>query len=331
MVTETRPAIGTRNLTRRFGQVVAVDNLSMSVSHGETLGLVGPDGAGKTTILRMLAAVLRPTSGSAHVEGFDTHLQAERIRSRVGYMPQRFSLYGDLTVRENLDFFASIFSVPATARRDRFGRLLHFTGLAGFEERRAAHLSGGMQKKLGLACTLIHEPHILLLDEPTTGVDPVSRREFWEILSGLRVQGITIVISTPYMDEAERCTMVGLVYGGRLVVCDTPGKVRSLAPGQMIEVMPVAEGAVVGDALRRARSLVEGLPGVLETQTYGELLHLLVDDADIRLPQVATAMIAAGIRPVGIRRSRPRLEEAFISLVRRSSAEAGVGGQSRGG
>lgn len=319
-------AIETQGLTRRFGRVVAVDSLTLSVAHGETLGLVGPDGAGKTTVMRMLAAVLRPTSGCALIEGFDTHRQAESIRDIVGYMPQRFSLYADLTVRENLDFFASIFGVAASQRRDRFARLLRFTGLGGFEERRAGQLSGGMQKKLGLACTLMHEPRILLLDEPTTGVDPVSRREFWEILSGLRVQGITIVVSTPYMDEAERCTEVGLIYEGRLVVCDSPEKVRALAPGQMIEVMPVTEGAGVGDALRQARAVGGALPGVLEAQTYGELLHLLVDDAQVRLPQVAPALTAAGIRPQGIRTSRPRLEEAFISLVRQSAAEAGAGG-----
>jgi ABC-2 type transport system ATP-binding protein len=326
------PAVETQGLTRRFGRVAAVDDLTITVLHGETLGLVGPDGAGKTTILRMLAAVLRPTSGWARVAGYDTHRQAERIRDKVGYMPQRFSLYGDLTVRENLDFFASIFGVAASQRQDRFARLLQFTGLEGFEERRAAHLSGGMQKKLGLACTLIHEPRILLLDEPTTGVDPVSRREFWEILSGLRIEGITIVVSTPYMDEAERCTRVGLMYEGRLVVCDSPGSIRALVPGQMIEVMPVAEtaGASVGDALRRARSIAVALPGVLEAQTYGELLHLLVDDADRRLPEVAAALTAGGVRPEGLRKSRPRLEEAFISLVRRSAVEAGAGDPSLG-
>ena len=309
-------------LTRRFGLLVAVDSLCLDVAAGETFGLVGPDGAGKTTTLRLLAAVLRPSDGHARVAGFDMVRQAEVIRAQVGYMPQRFSLYGDLSVRENLEFFASIFGVGASKREDRIVSLLRFAGLSDFQGRRGAQLSGGMQKKLALACTLIHEPSVLFLDEPTTGVDPVSRREFWEILSELRLQGITIVVSTPYMDEAERCSRVGLMYQGRLIVCDAPDRIKEMVAGQLIELRPVATDDHER-ALRRAREIAAGLAGVLETQTYGDLLHLLVDDAAVRLPVIRDSLLAAGIVAEGIRQTRPRLEEAFISLVRRQTDRTG--------
>jgi ABC-2 type transport system ATP-binding protein len=333
-------AIETRDLSRHFGKTVAVDGLDLAVPFGETFGLVGPDGAGKTTILRLLAAVMAPSGGWAKVAGHDTRRQAEAIRGQVGYMPQRFSLYGDLTVRENMDFFASIFGVSRAQRERRFGELLGFTGLDGFQNRRAAQLSGGMQKKLGLACTLIHRPAIVLLDEPTTGVDPVSRREFWDILSGLRVEGITVFVSTPYMDEAERCSRVGLLYQGRLVVCDEPRRIRETTPGQLLELRPVAvagtpgqgvalglAAAVAGDGagtveqpLRVARAAVADLQGVLETQTYGDLLHLFVDDSTVRLPAIEAALAARGLAVQSVRVTRPRLEEAYISLVRRQGA-----------
>jgi ABC-2 type transport system ATP-binding protein len=326
-------AIETHDLSRRFGQTVAVDNLDLAVPCGETFGLVGPDGAGKTTVLRLLAAVMAPTGGWAKVAGHDTCRQAEAIRGQVGYMPQRFSLYGDLTVRENMDFFASIFGVSRVQRERRFGELLRFTGLDGFQNRRAGQLSGGMQKKLGLACTLIHRPSIVLLDEPTTGVDPVSRREFWDILSGLRLEGVTVFVSTPYMDEAERCSRVGLLYQGRLVVCDAPARIRQMVPGQLIELRPERTEARRGQTvepfragagdqpLRLARAAMAGLEGVLETQTYGELLHVFVDDASARLPAIEAALAVSGLGARGVRITRPRLEEAFISLVRRQNRQ----------
>ncbi|MFN2217598.1 MAG: ABC transporter ATP-binding protein, partial [Anaerolineae bacterium] len=204
MSKEDEYVIETKDLTRAFKTVTAVDGLTLSVHRGEILGLVGPDGAGKTTIIRMLCAIMDPTAGSARVAGFDTVSESEQIKRRIGYMAQRFNLYGDLSVTENLDFFADVFQVRGRERRERKERLLQFAQLTEFRTRRAAHLSGGMQKKLALACTLIHQPEIIFLDEPTTGVDPVSRREFWDILTELHLQGITIFISTPYMDEAER-------------------------------------------------------------------------------------------------------------------------------
>lgn len=304
--------ITTSRLTRRFGKTVAVDGLDLSVRRGEILGLVGPDGSGKTTTLRMLCAVLNPSSGRAQVAGYDTVAGAERIKRRIGYMAQRFNLYGDLSVDENLDFFAEVFQVRGRLRQERKERLLHFARLIEFRKRRAAHLSGGMQKKLALACTLIHQPEVVLLDEPTTGVDPVSRREFWDILTELHLNGITILVSTPYMDEAERCSRVGLMYRGRMIVCDTPERIKTLVPGELLEVRPAD--------LRRAEPLLAGVEGVLEVQTYGDLLHAFVDDAARREPDVRAALDAAGIGLVSLRRIRPRMEEAFISLVRTQEA-----------
>jgi ABC-2 type transport system ATP-binding protein len=309
-------AIEMDNLTRRFKKVTAVDGISLRVNRGEVFGLVGPDGAGKTTTIRMLCAIMDPTEGSARVAGFDTVSEAEQIKRRIGYMSQRFNLYGDLTVVENLDFFADVFQVRGRERRERKERLLRFARLTEFRKRRAAHLSGGMQKKLALACTLVHQPEIILLDEPTTGVDPVSRREFWDILTELHLQGITIFVSTPYMDEAERCSRVGLMYEGRLVVCDEPGQIKALVAGELLELRP--------SDLRRAEAIVANVEGVLELQTYGDLLHVFVDEAEARYGPIRSSLEASGIAVRGLRQTRPRMEEAFISLVRRQMVESGT-------
>ncbi len=308
-------AIVTEKLTRRFKGGVAVDGLDLTVRRGEIFGLVGPDGAGKTTTIRMLCAIMDPTEGRAQVAGLDTVREAEQIKRRIGYMAQRFNLYGDLSVAENLDFFADIFQVHGRERRERKERLLHFARLTEFRKRRAAQLSGGMQKKLALACTLIHQPEIIFLDEPTTGVDSVSRREFWDILTELHLQGVTIFVSTPYMDEAERCSRVGLIYRGRIIVCDTPERIKGLVAGDLLELRPTD--------LRRAGEMVAGLEGVLEVQAYGDLLHIFVDEATRRREALQVALAAAGIEVLSLRQTRPRMEEAFISLVRRLAAEEG--------
>jgi len=303
----------TENLTKRFGRTLAVAGLNLAVRREEIFGLVGPDGAGKTTTIRMLAAIMNPTKGWARVAGYDTVRQAEEIKRIIGYMPQHFSLYGDLTVMENLTFFADIFDVRGEERRRRIERLLEFARLAEFKNRRAAQLSGGMQKKLALACTLIHRPQILLLDEPTTGVDPVSRREFWDIISELHLAGVTILISTPYMDEAERCSRVGLMFEGQLIVCDEPDNIKGLVTGELLELRP--------SDVWRAREIAAEMDGVQEVQTYGDLLHIFVDDAARRMPQVEAGLLAQGIAVEGIRQTRPRMEEAFISLIRRRLAD----------
>lgn len=302
------PIIETQDLCRDFKDTHAVDRLNLSIRPGELFGLVGPDGAGKTTTLRLLAGLLDITSGDASVAGYDLSDQVEDVKPQIGYMAQQFSLYSELTVMENLTFFAEIYDVPETQLAERKERLLTFAGLTEFIKRRAGQLSGGMQKKLALACTLIHQPKILLLDEPTTGVDPISRREFWDILNELHLGGTTILVSTPYMDEADRCARVGLMYSGQMVVCDTPARVRDGIPGEVVEIKL--------DGWQVARSRLEGLQGVLEIQTYGDSLHVLVDSAVQRLPEIRDVLVSYDVDYKSIRCAPVRMEEAFISLIR---------------
>jgi len=308
-MTDRNFVIETNRLKRDYKSVTAVDELSLSIMPGELFGLVGPDGAGKTTTLRLLAGLLSLTDGEATILGFDLKSQAEAIKPHVGYMAQQFSLYGELSVLENLQFFAELFDVSKQEQQERTERLLEFAGLTEFTQRRAANLSGGMQKKLALACTLIHQPEILLLDEPTTGVDPVSRREFWNILTELHVQGTTIIVSTPYMDEADRCSMVGLMYAGKLVECDTPQNIRARLNEDVIEVQ--------AEDWQKAFETVAGLKGVREAQTYGETVNLLVDDGKKRLREVKRALKKSKVEYRSIRIAPVRMEEAFISLIRK--------------
>ena len=305
--------IETDRLTRDFKSVRAVNELTLSVASGELFGLVGPDGAGKTTTLRLLAGLLDITEGEATILGFDLKSKAEDIKPHVGYMAQQFSLYGELSVIENLRFFAELFDVSTKDQRERTERLLTFAGLTEFKDRRAANLSGGMQKKLALACTLIHQPEILLLDEPTTGVDPVSRREFWNILTELHLQGTTIIVSTPYMDEADRCSRVGLMYEGKLVECDTPLNIRNKVEGEMIELQ--------AEDWQKALETVAGLSGVHEAQTYGESIHLLVDSGKRRLPEIEKVLKRSNLDYRSIRVAPMQMEEAFISLIRKMESD----------
>ncbi len=298
------------HVRRTFKKTVALQSLDLNVERGELFGLVGPDGAGKTTTLRLFAAVMRPTAGRVCVAGFDSARQAEAIRARVGYMPQRFSLYPDLSVLENLDFFADIFEVNGHERRKRIEQLLAFAHLAPFVGRRTGQLSGGMQKKLALACTLIHRPEVLLLDEPTNGVDPVSRREFWDILTDLHISGVTIVISTPYMDESERCTRVGLLFKGEMIQEGTPAAIKAQVPGKVLELRL--------EPIDLARRVLSAHPQVLEVQVYGDLLHVFVEDVHTAMPQLRTALEAARVHLSSLRATAPRMEEAFISLVQRT-------------
>jgi ABC-2 type transport system ATP-binding protein len=229
------PIIAARGLTRRFGEITAVDHLDLEIAAGEIFGLVGPDGAGKTTTLRMLCTLATPTEGSATVGGYDVEKNARDVKDQIGYMAQRFGLYLDLTVQENMDFYADLFGITGKEREQLRSSLLHMTRMAPYQNRKAGHLSGGMKQKLALMCTLLHRPRILLLDEPTNGVDPVSRRDFWAILYQLLKDGITIVLATAYLDEAERCNRVGLMHKGKLIRCDAPERLRAEAGVDKLE------------------------------------------------------------------------------------------------
>ncbi len=309
MAHATTPAIMAEGLRRHFGRVAAVDDVSFDVRPGEVFGLVGPDGAGKTTLLRILAGVLDADGGRALVAGADVREDPELLRSRIGYMPQAFSLYRDLTVKENLRFFAEAYQVPPREMPARFQRLLAFSRLGPFQQSLAEYLSGGMRQKLALACTMIHEPGVLLLDEPTTGVDPVSRREFWAILYKLNRRGTTVLVATPYMDEADRCTRIGFIFGGRLLSVATPAEMKARMRGQVLEI--------VAEPRRKALSAVRGLEMVETGSVFGDTLHLTVIDPAAAEPLVRSAMEGAGVEVRSIRVTRPSLEDVFISLMAR--------------
>jgi drug efflux transport system ATP-binding protein len=243
------PIIETRDLTRRFGGLTAVDRLNLTVSKGEIFGLVGPDGAGKTTTLRMLCGLMEPSEGSARVAGHDAARESQAVKDRIGYMAQRFGLYQDLSVEENMNFYADLFAITGEERRQLTAKLLRMTRMEEFHARRAGQLSGGMKQKLALMCTLLHKPDILFLDEPTNGVDPVSRRDFWAILYELLHDGITIFMTTAYLDEAERCNRVGLIHKGRLIRCSAPEQMKREAgaanlEGAFIKAIHAEEGLV---------------------------------------------------------------------------------------
>ena len=319
-------AISAKGLTKTFktrrGPLTAVEDLSLQVTQGETYGLIGPDGAGKTTTVRVILGLLTRTAGESSILGFDSMKDTYEIRERVGYIAQQNVLPADLTVMENMQFFAGIQGMRKEDQTRRIPELLEFAGLSDFTGRLAGKLSGGMKKKLALACSLIHEPQVVLLDEPTLGVDPVSRREFWNLLGNLRAErGLTIFVCTPYMDEAERCTQIGLIYAGRLIANGTPAEIKAMVPGHVIEFTP----ADPAPAIRR----ISGMQGVLEVQTYGEKLHVFVDDVLRREPEIEAALAAEGIAHDELRPIEVRMEEAFISLVQRQNRlEAGSQAQS---
>jgi ABC-2 type transport system ATP-binding protein len=307
---ELAATISTDRLTRRFGAVTAVDAVSFEVQRGEIFGLLGPDGAGKTTLFRMLSTVLAPTSGTARVAGVDIRTGAEDVKADIGYMPQTFSLWGDLTVLENLRFIADAYDVPRESIGPRLDRLLGFSRLGPFRNRRAEYLSGGMKQKLALAATLIHEPAILLLDEPTTGVDPVSRREFWQILTELNAQGMTVLVATPYMDEAERCARVALFHQGRALAVDTPAEMKARLAGVVIEV--------IASPRRTALAAARALPEVQQATVFGHTLHVVVPGAAYQ-PTLLQALQTAGVTVERIQVIDASLEDVFVSLMRRSA------------
>ncbi|HXE58056.1 MAG TPA: ABC transporter ATP-binding protein [Gemmatimonadales bacterium] len=299
--------IEARELRKAFGDVVAVAGVSFDVGEGELFGLVGPDGAGKTTLLRMLAGVLRPDGGDATVAGVSVARDPEGVKPSLAYMPQRFGLYADLTVRENIEFYADLYQVPRSERPARLERLYAFSRLGPFEGRLAGRLSGGMKQKLSLCCALIHRPRLLLLDEPTCGVDPVSRRELWLILHQMVAEGVTALVSTAYLDEAERCDRVALLDRGRVLALDPPARLQATLPGATYRIRVPAS--------RRAVALLRELPGVRGATLYGEAIHLRLDSAG-RWPEVERALAAAGQAALEARRIEPSLEDVFIARVR---------------
>jgi ABC-2 type transport system ATP-binding protein len=298
-------ALEIHELKKSFGETEVVGGIDLTISKGEMFGLVGPDGAGKTTLIRMLCGILKPDGGSAKILGLDLVSQIKEIKPRIGYLSQRFSLYPDLTVDENIEFFAEIHEVKDYAARRN--ELLDFTRLTPFRGRLADQLSGGMKQKLALAATLIHKPEIIFLDEPTTGVDPVSRREFWKILSSLLDEGITILMTTPYLDEAERCTRVGLMSGGNILLTDTPKNVKKQMIGSVIEIIP--------QELQQATESLRSFSSVIEVQTFGDRINVVVkqgiDAKTIKEWLEAKCMSVRSARTI-----QPSLENVFIALLR---------------
>ena len=311
-----------KRLKKSFGDLRAVDDFSLQVEGGELFGLIGPDGAGKTTLIRILVGLMLADQGSAAVGGFEVERDTARVKQIIGYMPQRFSLYSDLTVEENLDFYADLFHVPVAERSKSKERLMKFSRLAPFVHRRAEKLSGGMKQKLALCCTLIHRPDILFLDEPTTGVDPLSRREFWSLLDSLQAEGKTIFVTTAYMDEAVRCDRVALMFEGKLMAVDTPENLREIYPFELLEVQltePVLN-----------LPLVKELPQVRSVQVFGDRLHVGVTAAEAARQAVERELAAKVGGTVKARAIDPSLEDVFVELIgswkKRFSRDSGSGG-----
>ena len=297
-------AVKIENLTKSFADIRAVDDISFNVGKGEMFGLVGPDGAGKTTTIRNLCGLIRPDSGNITLLDIDLIKHKKEAQNKIGYLSQKFSLYGDLSVDENIEFFADIHGVRNYS--DRRNELLEFTRLTPFRDRPADKLSGGMKQKLALACSLIHRPQILFLDEPTTGVDPVSRRDFWKILSGLIKEGITILMSTPYLDEAERCNHVALMNKGKILGLDTPQNIKKSIDREVIEI--------VCPEARKAYKVIKGEPG-LEAQLFGDRIDIVVKNSDARLNNILDLFNQKGISVTSYRVIPPSLENVFIHLV----------------
>jgi ABC-2 type transport system ATP-binding protein len=292
--------IHAENLTRRFGELVAVDHLNLEVQEGEIFGLVGPDGAGKTTTMRLLCGLMDPTEGKAVVAGHDVSREVDLVKDQIGYMAQRFGLYTDLTVQENMDFYSDLFGITGQERIDLSTRLLRMTRMDPFRKRPAGKLSGGMKQKLALMCTLLHKPRVLFLDEPTNGVDPVSRRDFWAILYQLVRDGLTVFVTTAYLDEAERANRVGFMHHGKLIRCDTPSALKHGLEEAVYQVQsPDARKTI--EALR-------GQPGVLAVQPAGADLHLFVDT------HVTSVETLVRVTPFAFRPIVPSLEDVFIAL-----------------
>jgi ABC-2 type transport system ATP-binding protein len=306
----TDPAVQVHELSKRFGRFVAVDRVSFQVERGEVFGFLGPNGSGKSTTIRMLCGILLPTSGTGLVGGFDVARQPERVRERIGYMSQKFSLYEELSVQENLDFFAGIYGLAAPAAIARREEVLALAGLADRRTVLARELPGGLRQRLALASAIIHRPSVLFLDEPTAGVDPIARREFWELIRGMASEGTAIFVTTHYMDEAEHCHSLGFIYQGRLIATGPPSTLKRGLDGSLVEV-EVESGALMG-----ALETLQAHPRAREPAMFGAKLHVTLDSPE-RIPGVQAALAARGIAVRHIQAIVPSLEDVFVSLVAR--------------
>jgi len=301
-------AVVAHDLERRFGSFVAVNKVSFEVARGEIFGFLGPNGAGKSTTIRMLSGILAPTGGSGTVAGFDIRTETEKIKARIGYMSQKFSLYEDLTVEENIDFYSGIYQVPARLKAERKAWVLQMAGLTEHRRSRTGQLSAGWKQRLALGCAVVHEPEIVFLDEPTSGVDPISRRQFWDLIYDLTAKGVTVFVTTHYMDEAEYCDRLALVYRGEIIAMDTPEALKTrLMREDVLEVLCDAPQDVMSD--------IEALPGVKETALFGRGLHVVAGDGASAAAEIHSLFAGRGRGDATVERIVPSLEDVFVSLI----------------
>jgi ABC-2 type transport system ATP-binding protein len=301
-------AVKAENLTKTFQKNTAVRDIDLAVEEGEIIGLIGPDGAGKTTLLRLLVGLMRPTAGRIWIDGLEIDRNEHRVKEKIGYMPQHFSLYGDLSVSQNMKFFADLYLVPKKQFEERKKELLFFSGLSPFQNRLARNLSGGMQKKLALSCNLFHTPKIIFLDEPTTGVDPISRKELWDFLFSLNGQGVTLVTSTPYMDEAQRCHRVAFIYEGRILALTEPGKLIERFPQEIVELK---------SDLKDARSRLKKMPSLKNIYPYAETLHMTFEAGQDGVRKTEAFCRENKIPTKSIKTIIPSFEDVFLDLISR--------------
>jgi len=300
-------AVSLRDLEKRFGDFVAVDRLNLSIQRGEIFGFLGPNGAGKSTTIRMLCGLLRPSAGSGTVAGFDIVADPERIKEQIGYMSQKFSLYDDLTVEENIDFYAGIYRLPVDRRQQRKEWVIAMAGLEDHRQARTSTLSGGWKQRLALGCAILHEPPIIFLDEPTAGVDPLSRRSFWTLIYQLADAGVTVFVTTHYMDEAEYCDRLGMIYRGELIALGTPEELKNAVTEEIVEVTCAQP--------QEALAVLEGLANVRNAALFGRGLHVVTEQAEEAIPAIAAALAAAGLTAGPPERILPSLEDVFVSLI----------------
>lgn len=308
MTSRDAPPVIARDLVKRFGDFIAVDRISLEAQRGEVVGFLGPNGAGKSTTIRMLCGLLRPTAGQALVAGYDVAREPERVRQRIGYMSQKFSLYNDLRVIENIRFFASLYEVPDSDVKDRISWVLDMAGLSGRESTLTGTLPGGWKQRLALGCAVLHRPPVLFLDEPTSGVDPISRRRFWELIHTMAAEGVTVLVTTHYMDEAEYCNRLVLIFQGRIVASGSPTELKQRA---MTAALLLVECEPLGLAL----DLLQQTPDVRDTAVFGNALHVVVPDANAAIPRLRTSLSQHGVTVTRIEPIRPTLEDVFVSLT----------------